>query len=61
MKPGPSQEKRSLRDHPQAQDQQAQPISDREMGLCFAFTKIHIWSTDQMKITLHATTMIHYG
>ena len=36
-------------------------MSHRKMESCYDSTRIPPWSTDQMKITFHATTIIHYG
>ena len=38
-----------------------QRMLDREMGSSYASKIILPWSPDQMKITLLATTVIHYG
>ena len=41
-------------------DKLTQPISDREMGSCYASTCIFTWWTTQMKISLYTLTMIQY-
>ena len=52
----------TLRTHPRSchwawwkWDKRAQPMSDREMGSCYASTNILSRWTDQMKIALHET------